>query len=97
MSDMAACRNDLSYIPPNNEQKEPTQRDNGETSNKLTQAQRNKFKELYGSANEELYPGCDFMTPLDFLAKFSHLKVKVIVTAAGEDCRKYSKSLLLLE
>ncbi|GJY45061.1 hypothetical protein Tco_0433274 [Tanacetum coccineum] len=33
MSDMTACLNDLSYIPPNNEQNEPTQGDIGETSN----------------------------------------------------------------
>ncbi|GJT25915.1 hypothetical protein Tco_0895852, partial [Tanacetum coccineum] len=33
MSDMIALLNDLSYIPPNNEQNEPTQGDIGETSN----------------------------------------------------------------
>ncbi|GJS18183.1 reverse transcriptase domain-containing protein [Tanacetum coccineum] len=40
MSDMTACLNDLSYIPPNNEQNEPTQRDIGEISNESTQAKR---------------------------------------------------------
>ncbi|GJX33614.1 reverse transcriptase domain-containing protein [Tanacetum coccineum] len=60
MSDMTTCLNDLSYIPMNNEQNEPTQGDIGETSNNLTQAKRNEFKELYASANEELYPGCDY-------------------------------------
>ncbi|GJR17390.1 hypothetical protein Tco_0965917 [Tanacetum coccineum] len=59
MSDMTACLNDLSYIPLNNEQNEPTQGDIGETSNDPTQAKRNEFEELYASANEELYPGCD--------------------------------------
>ncbi|GJZ22490.1 hypothetical protein Tco_0559529 [Tanacetum coccineum] len=59
MSDMTTCLNDLSYIPPNNEQNEPTQGDIGETSNKPTQAIHNEFEELYASANEELYPGCD--------------------------------------
>nr|GEV60861.1 hypothetical protein [Tanacetum cinerariifolium] len=54
MSDMVACLNDLSYIPPNNEQNEPTQGDIGETSNKLTQAMRNDFEELYANANKEL-------------------------------------------
>ncbi|GJZ02043.1 proton-dependent oligopeptide transporter family protein, partial [Tanacetum coccineum] len=31
----------------------------GETSNEPTQATCNEFEELYASANEELYPGCD--------------------------------------
>ncbi|GKC59645.1 hypothetical protein Tco_1087243, partial [Tanacetum coccineum] len=56
MSDMTMLLNDLSYIPPNNEHNEPTQGDIGETSNEQTQATRNEFKELYASANEELYP-----------------------------------------
>ncbi|GKA99248.1 hypothetical protein Tco_0827185 [Tanacetum coccineum] len=76
MSDMTACLNDLSYIPPNNEQNEPTQGDIGETSNEPTQAIRNEFEELYASANEELYPGCDYVTRLDFMAKFTYFKVK---------------------
>ncbi|GJS72661.1 zinc finger, PHD-type containing protein [Tanacetum coccineum] len=76
MSDMIALLNDLSYIPPNNEQNEPTQGDIGETSNEPTQAKRNKFEELYASANEELYPGCDYVTRLDFMAKFTYFKVK---------------------
>ncbi|GJX29039.1 hypothetical protein Tco_0237118 [Tanacetum coccineum] len=76
MSDMTTYLNDLSYIPPNNEQNEPTQGDIGETSNEPIQAKHNEFEELYASANEELYPGCDFMTRLDFMAKFTHLKVK---------------------
>ncbi|GJU97830.1 hypothetical protein Tco_1327101 [Tanacetum coccineum] len=57
MSDMIACLNYLSYIPPNNEQNEPTQGDIGETSNEPTQAKRNEFEELYASANKELYLG----------------------------------------
>ncbi|GJX86413.1 zinc finger, PHD-type containing protein [Tanacetum coccineum] len=76
MSDMTACLNDLSYIPLNNEQNEPTQGDIGETSNDPTQAKRNEFEELYASANEELYPGCDHVTRLDFMAKFTYFKVK---------------------
>nr|GEZ31300.1 hypothetical protein [Tanacetum cinerariifolium] len=56
MSDMTACLNELSYIPLNNEQNEPTQGDIGETSNEPTQAKLNEFEELYASANEELYP-----------------------------------------
>ncbi|GKG15593.1 hypothetical protein Tco_0357916, partial [Tanacetum coccineum] len=76
MSDVIACLNDLSYIHPNNEQNEPTQGDIGETSNKLTQAKCNEFEELYASANEELYPGCDFVTRLDFMAKFTHFKFR---------------------
>ncbi|GJY11642.1 hypothetical protein Tco_0380951 [Tanacetum coccineum] len=76
MSDMTACLNDLSYIPPNNEQNEPTQGDIGETSNEPTQAIRNEFEELYVSANEELYPGYDYVTRLDFMVKFTHFKVK---------------------
>nr|GEU42340.1 hypothetical protein [Tanacetum cinerariifolium] len=69
MSDMIALLNDLSYIPPNNEQNEPTQGDIGKTSNELTQDKRNEFEELYTSANEELYPGCDYVTRLDFMNK----------------------------
>ncbi|GJY13951.1 hypothetical protein Tco_0383260 [Tanacetum coccineum] len=76
MSDMTTCLNDLSFIPSNNEQNEPTQGDIDETSNEQTQAKRNKFEELYASANMELYPGYDFMNRLDFMAKFTHIKVK---------------------
>nr|GEV15262.1 hypothetical protein [Tanacetum cinerariifolium] len=76
MSDMTALLNDLSYILPNNEHNEPTQGDIGETSNEPTQGTRNKFEELYASANEELYPGCDYVTRLDFMEKFSYFKVK---------------------
>nr|GEV91712.1 hypothetical protein [Tanacetum cinerariifolium] len=68
MSDMTTLLNDLSYIPPNNE--------HNEISNELTQATRNEFKELYTSANEELYLGCDYVTRLDFMAKFTYFKVK---------------------
>ncbi|GJS43691.1 hypothetical protein Tco_0568734 [Tanacetum coccineum] len=76
ISDMTACLNDLSSIPPNNEQNESTQGDIGETSNEPTQAKRNEFEELYASANEELYPGYDYVTRLDFMAKFTYFKVK---------------------
>ncbi|GJZ65627.1 zinc finger, PHD-type containing protein [Tanacetum coccineum] len=76
MSDMTACLNDLSYIPLNNEQNKPTQGDIGETSNDPTQAKRNKFEELYASANKELYLCCDYVTRLDFMAKFTYFKVK---------------------
>nr|GEY62928.1 hypothetical protein [Tanacetum cinerariifolium] len=76
MSDMTALLNDLSYIPPNNEHNEPTQGDIGETSNEPTQDTRNEFEELYDSANEELYLGCDYVTRLDFMAKFTYFKVK---------------------
>ncbi|GJX07066.1 retrotransposon gag domain, retroviral aspartyl protease [Tanacetum coccineum] len=74
ISDMTACLNDLSYIPLYNEQNEPTQGDIGETSNDSTQAKRNEFEELYASANDELYPGCDYVTRLDFMAKFTYFK-----------------------
>nr|GEZ35955.1 hypothetical protein [Tanacetum cinerariifolium] len=60
MSDMIVLLNDLSYIPSNNEQNEPTQGDIDETSNELTQAKRNEFEELYASAKEELYSDCDY-------------------------------------
>ncbi|GJR42937.1 hypothetical protein Tco_1311040 [Tanacetum coccineum] len=76
MIDMTACLNDLSYIPVNNEQNEPTQGDIGETSNDPTQSKRNEFEELYTSANEELYSGCNYVTRLDFMAKFTYFKVK---------------------
>nr|GEV89680.1 hypothetical protein [Tanacetum cinerariifolium] len=62
--------------PKNNEHNEPTQGDIGETSSELTQATHNEFEELYASANEELYPGCDYVTQLDFMAKFTYFKVK---------------------
>nr|GEZ54624.1 hypothetical protein [Tanacetum cinerariifolium] len=64
------------YIPLNNEQNEPTQGDIGKTSNDPTQAKRNELEELYASANEELYPGCDYVTRLDFMAKFTYFKAK---------------------
>ncbi|GKA29426.1 zinc finger, PHD-type containing protein, partial [Tanacetum coccineum] len=76
MSDMTMCLNDISYIPLNNEKNEPTQGDIGRTSNDPTQAKRNEFEELYVSANEELYPDCDYVTRLDFMAKFTYFKVK---------------------
>nr|GEZ82303.1 hypothetical protein [Tanacetum cinerariifolium] len=76
MSDMIALLNDLSYIPSNNEHNELTQRHIGETSNEPTQATRNEFEELYASANQELYPSCDYVTRLDLMAKFTYFKVK---------------------
>nr|GEV03959.1 hypothetical protein [Tanacetum cinerariifolium] len=54
MSDMTSCLNGLRYIPLNNEQNEPTQRDIGEISNEPTQVIHNQFEELYASANKEL-------------------------------------------
>ncbi|GJV72225.1 retrotransposon gag domain, retroviral aspartyl protease [Tanacetum coccineum] len=74
MSDMTTCLNDLSYITLNNEQNEPTQGDIGKTSNEPTQAKRIEFEELYANANEELYPGCNYVTRLDFMAKFTYFK-----------------------
>nr|GEZ28121.1 F-box domain, leucine-rich repeat domain, L domain-like protein [Tanacetum cinerariifolium] len=76
MSDMPALLNDLSYIPPNNKHNEPTRGDIGETSNELTQATRNEFEELYDSSNDELYPGCDYVTRLDFMANVPILRFK---------------------
>nr|GFA50232.1 hypothetical protein [Tanacetum cinerariifolium] len=76
MSDVIALLNDLSYIPSNNEKNKPTQGDIGETSNEPTQAKCNEFEELYSSANKELYLGCDYVTRLDFMAKFIYFKVK---------------------
>nr|GEZ52082.1 hypothetical protein [Tanacetum cinerariifolium] len=74
--DRKALLNDLSYIPLNNEHNEPTQGDIGKTSNEPTQATRNEFEELYASANEKLYPDCDYVSRLDFMAKFTYFKVK---------------------
>nr|GEX92512.1 hypothetical protein [Tanacetum cinerariifolium] len=85
MSDMTALLNDLSYISSNSEHNEPTQGDIGETSSEPTQATRNEFEELYASANEELYPGCDYVTRLDFMAKFIYFNVK------GNDLACYGK------
>ncbi|GJR61657.1 zinc finger, PHD-type containing protein [Tanacetum coccineum] len=79
---MTALLNDLSYIPLNNEQNEPTQGDIGKTSNEPTQDKRNEFEELYASANEELYPICDYVTRLDFMAKFTYFKVKGKLTGS---------------
>ncbi|GKD18923.1 zinc finger, PHD-type containing protein, partial [Tanacetum coccineum] len=84
MSDMIALLNDLSYIPPNNEQNEPSQGDIGKTSNEPTQAKRNEFEVLYASSNEELYPGCDYVTRLDFMTKFTYFKVKGLQHVAGD-------------
>nr|GFA09885.1 hypothetical protein [Tanacetum cinerariifolium] len=73
MSD-TRCLNDL--IPLNNEQNEPTQGDIGETSNELTQAKSNEFKELYASANGELYPGFDYVTRLALWQSLPILRLK---------------------
>ncbi|GJU76558.1 hypothetical protein Tco_1273628 [Tanacetum coccineum] len=70
-------------IPPNNEQNEPTQGDIGEIRNESTQAQCNEFEEIYSSANEELYPGCDFITPLDFMESFRILRSKHLQFSLG--------------
>nr|GEW94652.1 hypothetical protein [Tanacetum cinerariifolium] len=88
MSDMTMLLNDPSYIPLNNEHNEPTQIDICETSNEPTQATRNEFEELYASANEELYPGYDYVTRLDFMAKFTYFKVK------GKDIDVYLRPLI---
>ncbi|GJU71250.1 hypothetical protein Tco_1262655 [Tanacetum coccineum] len=54
MSDMTACLNDLSYIPLNNEQNEPTQGDIGETSKRPdSKLNVTSSKSLYASANED--------------------------------------------
>nr|GEX55417.1 putative reverse transcriptase domain-containing protein [Tanacetum cinerariifolium] len=84
MSDVTACLNDLSYIPLNNEQNEPNQGDIGKISNESTQAKRNEFEELYASASEELYPGCDYVTRLDFMAEFTYFKTITFVHTAKE-------------
>ncbi|GJX45268.1 hypothetical protein Tco_0261944, partial [Tanacetum coccineum] len=93
MSDMTTCFNDLSYIPLNNEQNEPTQGDVGETSNDPTQAKCNEFEELYASANEELYPGCNYVTRLDFMEKFTYFKVKVCNTSRWKDSNTPGKKV----
>ncbi|GJT71740.1 retrotransposon gag domain, retroviral aspartyl protease [Tanacetum coccineum] len=95
MSVMIALLNDLSYIPPNNKQNEPTRGDIGETSNEPTQAKHSEFKELYASANEELYPSCDYVTRLDFMAKFTYFKsshtAKEMTWHATEKCTEPGK------
>nr|GEY32096.1 hypothetical protein [Tanacetum cinerariifolium] len=98
MSDMTALLNDLSYNPPNNEHNEPTQGDIGETSNELTQDTRNEFEKLYASANEELYPGCDNVTRLDFMAKFTYFKVKdkKTLTHTGRSPKKVLRYFLII-
>nr|GEY97266.1 putative gamma-thionin [Tanacetum cinerariifolium] len=68
----STCRVHIRFVP----SPQPSEGDIGETSNEPTQATRNEFEELYASANEELYPGCDYVTRLDFLAKFTYFKVK---------------------
>nr|GFA49824.1 hypothetical protein [Tanacetum cinerariifolium] len=73
MSDMTACLNELGYIPLNNEQNEPTQRDIGETSNSPAQAKRNEFEELYASANEELTKKCSIRVAADGFNPFGNL------------------------
>ncbi|GJS35606.1 hypothetical protein Tco_0533988 [Tanacetum coccineum] len=96
MSDMTALLNDLSYIPPNNEHNKPTQGDIGETSNEPTQATRNEFEELYASANEELYPGCNYVTRLDFMAKFTYFKWKGSNTQGKKVPKKVLRYFLII-
>ncbi|GJS91609.1 reverse transcriptase domain-containing protein [Tanacetum coccineum] len=88
MSDMTACLNDVSYIPPNNEQNEPSQGDISEISNEPTQAKRNKFEQLYASANEDLYPDC---------MKESYLMLMLLIpgpTSPGKDINVYLRPLI---
>ncbi|GKB55251.1 retrotransposon gag domain, retroviral aspartyl protease [Tanacetum coccineum] len=92
---MTACLNDLSYIPLYNEQNEPTQGDIGEISNDSTQAKRNEFEELYASANDELYPGCDYVTRLDFMAKFTYFKVKGLAADGFNPFGNLSQSYIM--
>jgi hypothetical protein len=72
-SDMAKFLHDMC---PN----EPTQKNIGETSNEPTEAttlpQRNEFEALLETANDPLYPGCNWMSSLDFMEKFTNIKVK---------------------
>nr|GEX16403.1 hypothetical protein [Tanacetum cinerariifolium] len=96
MSDMTACLNDLSYIPLNNEQNEPNKGDIGETSNDPIQAKRNEFEELYASANEELYPGCDYVTRLDFMTKFTNFKAKDSNTPKKKVPKKVLRCFLII-
>ncbi|GKC59640.1 hypothetical protein Tco_1087238 [Tanacetum coccineum] len=88
MSDMTALLNGLSYIPSNNE--------HNETSNEPTQATRNDFKELYASANEELYPGCDYVTRLYFMEKFTYFKVKDSNTPGKKVPKKVLRYFLII-
>ncbi|GJW51337.1 hypothetical protein Tco_0092688 [Tanacetum coccineum] len=77
MSDMTTCLNDLSFIPSNNEQNEPTQGDIDETSNEQTQAKCNEFEELYASANMELiFPKRAFPTKLGYKLPPSYYEIK---------------------
>ncbi|GJQ93667.1 zinc finger, PHD-type containing protein [Tanacetum coccineum] len=57
MNDMTACLNDLSYIPPNNEQNKSTQGDIGETSNEPTQAIRKRVERSYMKVQTEELKG----------------------------------------
>ncbi|GJR59047.1 hypothetical protein Tco_1501209 [Tanacetum coccineum] len=43
----------------------------------------NEFEALFSRATDKLYPGCTWMTSLDFLAKMSHAKVLGKITDNG--------------
>nr|GEV46499.1 hypothetical protein [Tanacetum cinerariifolium] len=43
----------------------------------------NEFEALFSRATDKLYPGCTWMTSLDFLAKMSHAKVLGKITDSG--------------
>ncbi|GJS32209.1 ankyrin repeat-containing protein [Tanacetum coccineum] len=101
-SDRASVQHDgldclFHTITTSRKQNEPTQGDIGETSNDLTQAKRNEFKELYASANEELYPGCDYVTRLDFMAKFTYFKVKDVMHIEKNVLESILNTLLMNE
>nr|GEV79036.1 hypothetical protein [Tanacetum cinerariifolium] len=53
----------------------------------------NEFEELYASANEELYPGCYYVTRIDFVAKFTYFKVKVCNTSRWKDSNAPGKKV----
>nr|GFA15967.1 reverse transcriptase domain-containing protein [Tanacetum cinerariifolium] len=54
----------------------------------------------YASANEELYPGCDYVTRLDLMAKFTYFKVKGLAADGfnpfGNLSQAYSMWLMIL-
>ncbi|GKD10576.1 uncharacterized protein Tco_1190261, partial [Tanacetum coccineum] len=62
---------------------EPTQTADPQQTKTVGPDRVNEFEKLFGRATDKLFPDCDWMTSLDFMAKMSHAKVLGKTTDSG--------------
>ncbi|GJV91185.1 hypothetical protein Tco_1538998 [Tanacetum coccineum] len=62
---------------------EPTQTADPQPTKTVGPDRVNEFEKLFGRATDKLFPDCDWMTSLDFMAKMSHAKVLGKTTDSG--------------